>query len=379
MATSTPSDFGTNNPQTVSGGTAGSVIIGPVSIKSDAMFENNVNILGTLTVADVQTDYSSITVQGDITGSGNLAITGNAVITGNLHTHEALTVDMDALVSGLTHLVGALTADAGISATTGNISAVAGNVSASGSVAAGTSITASTTIHATGAITGSNLSGNNTGDQTITLTGDVTGSGTSSFAATLASTAVSAGSYTSANITVDAKGRVTSAASGASNAITPTSISTSGNLTFTGTGNRILADWGNATATNRPTIQSNVSSSQTFLQLIPPTASTMSGVLLNASPTFAGTNTLQLIINGSTATLDAGTGTQLHLTQNGSNLIGFDTSGYVTVAPSAGRLGFFGVTPVVKAAAISAPTDLASCIVAINAIRVALTNLGITA
>ncbi len=43
---------------------------------------------------------------------------------------------------------------------------------------------------ADGVITGSNLSGTNTGDQTITLTGDVTGSGTGSFATTISSGAV---------------------------------------------------------------------------------------------------------------------------------------------------------------------------------------------
>ena len=43
------------------------------------------------------------------------------------------------------------------------------------------------------------------------------------------------------------------------------------------------------------------------------------------------------------------------------------------------KIGMYGAVPVVQAAAIAAPTDLATSIVAINAIRVALTNLGLTA
>ena len=58
---------------------------------------------------------------------------------------------------------------------------------------------ASGAFNATGAITGSNLSGTNTGDQTITLTSDVTGSGTGSFATTIAANAVALTTDTTGN------------------------------------------------------------------------------------------------------------------------------------------------------------------------------------
>ena len=67
---------------------------------------------------------------------------------------------------------------------------IPGAVDITGGTITGVTIASAINIAAAGTITGSNLTGTNTGDQTITLSGDVTGSGTGNLAATIAANAV---------------------------------------------------------------------------------------------------------------------------------------------------------------------------------------------
>lgn len=108
---------------------------------------------------------------------------------------------------------------------------------ASGNFSAGT-ITAALSGNATSATTATTLA---TG-HTIGMTGDVTytsgsfnGSADVTGTATLANSGVTAGTYTNATVTVDAKGRVTSASSGGGSSGTVTSVAVSGtNITVSG-------------------------------------------------------------------------------------------------------------------------------------------------
>jgi hypothetical protein len=100
--------------------------------------------------------------------------------------------------------------------------------------------------------------------RTIGMTGDVTwtsssfnGTANVTGTSTLANTGVTAGTYT--KVTVDAKGRVTTG-----NTLSFSDLpSYSGNLVFTGTGNRITGNFGSGTVDTRIFFQSSSSNTQT--------------------------------------------------------------------------------------------------------------------
>ena len=79
-----------------------------------------------------------------------------------------------------------------------------------------------------------------------------------------------------------------------------TGLSNSGNLTFTGTGNRITGDFSNSTVTNRVAFETSTTNGGTFLSAFPNGTSTQSGISFNnANSSTADRSNLTILANTS--------------------------------------------------------------------------------
>jgi hypothetical protein len=125
------------------------------------------------------------------------------------------------------------------------------------------------------------------------------------------------------------------------------SLSDSGNLTFTGTGNRILGDFSNATIANRAAIQSSTTNGNTVVGALPNGTATGSAFQAynNATPTNASLLSLEASSTATTlASSIRGSGTYLPMAfnVNGTESLRLLTTGAISVGSSGTGYGTSG-------------------------------------
>jgi hypothetical protein len=125
----------------------------------------------------------------------------------------------------------------------------------------------------------------------------------------------------------------------AGRAISASSATVTGNLTFTGTGNRITGDFSNATAASRVAFQTSTTNGNTNITLIPNGTSTTSSVNLHANSDIDNASRGRLTANSLGVQLFAeitGTGTFLPIIMHtgGSERLRITTTGDVGIGTS---------------------------------------------
>ena len=116
-----------------------------------------------------------------------------------------------------------------------------------------------------------------------------------------------------------------------------TNITATGNLTFTGTGNRITGDFSNATIANRVGFQSSTTNGNTTISVIPNGTATVSGVNFYGASDITNANQAQFaVVNGSDIRIQSGaTGSASYVPMTfytgGSERMRIDSSGKVGI------------------------------------------------
>jgi hypothetical protein len=175
---------------------------------------------------------------------------------------------------------------------------------------------------------GSALTHNEVDANFTNLNTDKLQSGNTAAALTITSATIAGG-------TID--GTTVGASSPASGSFT--SLTDSGNLTFTGTGNRITGDFSNSTVANRVAFQSSTTNGSTAIIAIPNGTATDSSVQTfnNSNPTNSTRTTISTsATEGSLQVSRTGSGTYLPMTfyTGGSEAMRINTSGLLQVGSS---------------------------------------------